>query len=152
MAPGTGMTWAIAKANDIQSNHKTFLSEPARRCQCVKHPDTSRPRRISPCVIKLQTPVNLRALRGIELSPPLSPEALPSSVASVSSVAKIYYLTAKISKKRKENAHNISHIIPVCCSESLRLCARNESINDFATRCTKATIGRQVMKIASSPN
>ncbi len=22
MAPGTGMTWAIAKANDIQANHK----------------------------------------------------------------------------------------------------------------------------------
>ena len=38
------------------------------------------PRRISPWVIEHQIPVNLRALRGIDFSPPLSPEALSSSL------------------------------------------------------------------------
>ena len=116
MATGTGITWPIAKANDIQANLESSLSEPARRCQCIIHPDTgSPPRRISPCVLKLQTSVNLcalRALRGIEFSPPVSPEALPSSVASLTSVAKIYYLTAEISKRRKDNVHDITHSIP----------------------------------------
>jgi len=93
MTLGTGITWPIVKANDIQANHKFSFSEPARRCQCIKHPDTGGlPRRISPWVIKLQIPVNLRALRGIEISPPLSPEARPSSVASVTSVAEYIIL------------------------------------------------------------
>ncbi len=96
MAPGADMIWAMAKVRDIKANHKSSLSEPPRLCQCIKHPMTSsEPRRISPCVVKLQTPFNFRALRGIDFSPPLSPEALSSSVASVTSVAEIYYLTAK---------------------------------------------------------
>ncbi len=76
-------------------------------------------------MIKLQTPVNLRALRalrGIELSRPLSPEALPSSVASVTSVAGIYYFFRKDLKemKRELSQHQAQH-------PGLFLCARNES-------------------------
>jgi len=93
-------------------------------------------------VLKLQTPVNLRAFRGIEFFSPVSPETLPPSVASVTSVAGIYYLTAEISKKRKENVHNITQSSPGSSS------ARGRNKIHFATRCTKATKGRQVMKMA----
>jgi len=93
-------------------------------------------------VIKLQIPVNLRALRGIDFSPPISPEALPSSVPSVTSVAGIYYFTAKISKKRKENVHNITQSSPG--SSSVRVMNLKFI---FATRCTKATKGRQAEEI-----
>jgi len=75
-----------------------------------------------PCVIKLQTPVNLRALRGIEFSPPVSPEALPSSVTSGSSVAEINYFYRKHLKEtqRERSQHQAQH-------PGLFLFARNES-------------------------
>jgi len=89
-------------------------------------------------VLKLQTSVNLRALRGLKLSPPLFSEALSSYVTSV---AGIYYFTAKISKKRKENVHNITQSSPGSSS------ARGMNQIHFATRCTKATKGRQAEEI-----
>ena len=129
------MRLAPAKDYYLQASHKLFFSEPARRCQCIKHLDTSSPlRRISPGVINLQTPVNLRALRSFEFSPTLSPGARSSSVASVTSVAEIYYFY------RKDRKEHFPKRLPVSFSASLRLCARIQS-NYFATICTKATKG-----------